>query len=138
MPYFYSFSPGPHCSPPHPSFSAPHLPLCGSYFSYYSLSLYSVVSSFFRLWRPHSPLPGQLNTETSLLHPKFPTAVAWEAGSRISQVSSVGPWNLQDLFSVKPVRKNHQSLQIGEQSLKAILLCLSRGLSKWPNPKPLG
>ena len=47
-----------------------------SHFSSYSLSLYSVVSSFFRLWRPHSPPPGQLNTETYLLHPKFPTAVA--------------------------------------------------------------
>lgn len=37
--------------------------------------------------------------------PTFPTAMAWEAGSRTSQVSRVDTWNLQDLFSVKPVRK---------------------------------
>lgn len=34
--------------------------------------------------------------------PTFPTAMAWEAGSRTSQVSRVDTWNLQDLFSVKP------------------------------------
>lgn len=94
------------------SLASPPLPLIchPAYGCLHSPSLYSVVSSFFKLWSPHSPLPGQLNTEICLPHPKLPTAVTGEA--------VVGTWYLPGVLR-ESVRKRHQLLHIVAETVGA-------------------
>lgn len=102
-----------------------------SHLSCYSLSLYSVVSSFFRLWRPHSPLPGQLNTETSA-SPQVPHGCGLGSRKQYLQVCSVGTWNFLDLFSEKPVRKRQSESPNWRLDSEGSTTCLPRGWASGP------